>query len=331
MSYLERIAQIQSRAEASKAQARDFQNSVRQGAFETEEAKKQDYLGHIARGIEDIKGKFETAGAIAAGTGALTKSIKKVRELYKGKPKAQTDERETSTPREGEESSSPAGSERISTEASESEVPTSTTTEGAAPVEPPAGSDLPEPGETIELQEMGPGTQEEAPEARVAETSTEEAPTASDSLLSSDVLEGGGSVLAARTERAPEASEVPIHENLSTESRVTTTQEGRAPESTITTEEGTTAEDAANAARQAATETATTGATEASGGVLDAALGAVPIIGDVALLGSLIGDVIESVRGSKKEEEAEKTMEPEPGRGVAIATSGIDQKSLLEQ
>lgn len=331
MSYLERIAQIQSRAEASKAQARDFQNSVRQGAFETEEAKKQDYLGHIARGIEDIKGKFETAGAIAAGTGALTKSIKKVRELYKGKPKAQTDESSTSTPREGEESSTPAGSERVSTEASESEVPTSTTTEGAAPVEPPApASDLPAPGEEIELQDMGSIPPEEAPESRVAETSTEEAPTASDSLLSSDVLEGGGSVLAARTERAPAASEVPVSENLSTESRVATTQEGRVPESTITTEEGTTAEDAANAARQAATETATTGAAE-GGGVLDAALGAVPIIGDVALLGSLIGDVIESVRGSKKEEEAEKTMEPEPGRGVAIATSGIDQKSLLAQ
>ncbi|MGI9555512.1 MAG: hypothetical protein ACR2M9_01510, partial [Cyanophyceae cyanobacterium] len=75
--------------------------------------------------------------------------------------------------------------------------------------------------------------------------------------------------------------------------------------------------------------------TEAGAGVLgavgDVALGSIPVIGDIALAASLIGSVVEGSKGAKKEETAEESMTPPVDPGVAVATSGIDGKSLLGQ
>ena len=353
MSYLQKIGELQDRAEASRNSAREFQNEVRQDAFDTAEARKNDYLGHISRGIEDMTKKFETAGAIAGGTSAIVKSIKKVKEIAAKRARPAGEEEPKPAPEESP--TQPAGSERIEMTEFKSTAPTEAPAEAPTTAPTEAGADLGVPFPEVEVSsdQPAPKTAPEetpvGPEEAGGKPLFPEASGASKEELALQEQARGGATFSQESKEqltqpdikedaapgqegsAPKPSDVDVGENLSTEGQVLERDEQLNPESMSRQLGNSAGGDIESTLETGGTELAETGGEVAATTLGDVALGAIPIVGDLAMVGSLIGDLVEGLKGSKKEDEASKEMEPEPAQGVAIATTGIDGKSLLEQ
>jgi hypothetical protein len=341
MSYLQKIAELQSRAEQSRNEARSFQNEVREDAFSTAEAKKEDFLGHIARGVEDLTRKLETAGAIAGTTSAIAKHIKKLRGNATKSKTAPDQEQPKPTPEEEEEnpSADSGGADRTGLEdlgfteedakgLFEPAEPAATTAEEAAPRAPL----FPEAAEAA-------GREEAAEQAEASSKATFSEAQKTQMTKPDSQEEAGGEARPADLPAgdAPETvsarelrSEVPTGENLTTEGNVADSGGALAEEGAGDSEKSISS--LMDGLSDSVAEGAGSGLGEAvAGGIGDAVLGAIPIIGDLALAASLIGSVVEGAEGAKKEEKAEEEMSPKEPAGVAVATTGIDGKSLLEQ
>jgi hypothetical protein len=324
MSYLQKIAELQSRAEQSRNEARSFQNEVREDAFSTAEAKKEDFLGHIARGVEDLTRKLETAGAIAGTTSAIAKHIKKLRGNATKSKTAPDQEQPKPTPEEEEEnpSADSGGADRTGTE----------TQPQAEPEAEPRGPLFPEAAEAA-------GREEAAEQAEASSKATFSEAQKTQMTKPDSEEEAGGEARPADLPAgdAPETvsarelrSEVPTGENLTTEGNVADSGGALAEEGAGDSEKSISS--LMDGLSDSVAEGAGSGLGEAvAGGIGDAVLGAIPIIGDLALAASLIGSVVEGAEGAKKEEKAEEEMSPKEPAGVAVATTGIDGKSLLEQ
>lgn len=86
MSYLDKISELQNRVQDSKRQIADYNESVRNDAFTTAEAKKEDYLGHIGRHLEAAANTAAGVAGLSAAFGSTAKHIKKITDgMQKGK------------------------------------------------------------------------------------------------------------------------------------------------------------------------------------------------------------------------------------------------------
>lgn len=334
MSYLQKIAELQSRAEQSRNEARSFQNEVREDAFSTAEAKKEDFLGHIARGVEDLTRKLETAGAIAGTTSAIAKHIKKLRGNATKSKTAPDQEQPKPTPEEEEEnpSADSGGADRTGTETQPQAEPEAEPLPEPEPEAEPRGPLFPEAAEAA-------GREEAAEQAEASSKATFSEAQKTQMTKPDSEAEAGGEARPADLPAgdAPETvsagelrSEVPTGENLTTEGNVADSGGALAEEGAGDSEKSISG--LMDGLSDSVAEGAGSGIGEAvAGGIGDAVLGAIPIIGDLALAASLIGSVVEGTEGAKKEEKAEEEMSPKEPAGVAVATTGIDGKSLLEQ
>lgn len=347
MSYLQKLSALQARSQDSKRQTALYQESVKNDAFTTAEAKKDDYLGALSRHLEDATTKLGTIAGLSATTSSIAKHAKKIRSLVKKAPEgARTD-------------AQPRPAPDASAEADTSARPT--------PAEPPV-EEFPFP--EVELQRrLGAGAEPEpatsAPErvtgadAQPATPASEEPPTTeassqgeSRTIQSVEQRRPTGAETedpfqptagqpvrretGARTMTAEEGRDLqrvdPVR-NISTQSEVPTREQAVAPESTRSApapegggggagavtdlEEG-----AGNLLKEEAPEMATSI-------VGDLGLSAIPVIGELATAGSLIATLVSSITGHQAEKKAEDTMvAPPSSRGTAVASTGFDGEAL---
>ena len=292
MSYLQKISQLHDRVNQARDSAQSFEDKIKNDVFETAEAKKNDLLGHIARHYEDINRHLQTAGTIAFTTGAAVKHGTQAVKSIKAFRAKRAAEG-------GEEGTTPEtgdlGAEPtgdLGAEAGEESIALTNITPAAAAAAPEAEPELPDVP-FPEVEVRGaPGEPAPAPEA-----GAEEGP---------EVGDGQGGV-------APRP-------------------EGEAPGEAPPAPEAPTAPVAPDAGDGALVTGEEVGGEGLLSGLGDAALSAVPIIGDLATIGLIIGQSIEGAKAAKKEEAAEETAPSSASApGTTIASTGLDARSLGQQ
>jgi hypothetical protein len=93
MSYLERLRQLQSQVDDAAESKQRTKDVINANAFQMAEAKKNDYLGHLARTFEDVENKLQTGAAASGSLGAIVKHGRKLYDAYQKKKAAKEKEK----------------------------------------------------------------------------------------------------------------------------------------------------------------------------------------------------------------------------------------------
>jgi hypothetical protein len=85
MSYLERLRQLQSQVDDASESKQRTKDVINANAFQMAEAKKNDFLGHMARTFEDVENKLQTGAAASGSLGAIVKHGRRLYNAYQKK------------------------------------------------------------------------------------------------------------------------------------------------------------------------------------------------------------------------------------------------------
>jgi hypothetical protein len=346
MSYLQKLSALQAKSQDAKRQTALYQESVKNDAFTTAEAKKDDYLGALSRHLEDATTKLGTIAGLSATTSSIAKHAKKIRSLVKKAPEgARTDVQPRPAPDASAEADTSARSAPAEPPVEEFPFPeVELQRRLGAGAEPEPATSAPERVTGADAQPATPASEEppatEASaqgESRTIQSVEQRRPTGApdEDIFQPTAGQPVRRETGARTMTADEGRDLqrvdPVR-NISTQSEVPTREQAVAPESTRSApapegggggggavadlEEG-----AGNLLERSAPEMATSI-------VGDLGLSAIPVIGELATAGSLIGTLVSSITGHQAEKKAEESMPTPSSRGTAVASTGFDGEAL---
>jgi hypothetical protein len=326
MSYLDKISQLHDKVNQARESAQSFEDKIKNDAFTTAEAKKNDLIGHIARHYEDIGNHLQTASEVAFTTGhaikhgkAAVKAIKDFRAKRaaaaqpESRPGAGTEPSGTTAPGEP---TPPAGGAQPTPPAGESEPAGAAAVPDRPPVpEQPVVTQAAEPREVDAFETPG---LDALPAAYRNATPEGEA-------LRSYLRTGSEDPPPTRSAQAQQ-----FQDRVAELNRTPEVGDGQGPVAPRPTGEGDVPNPTPPAPEAPLTETTEAGTEGLLSGFADTALGAIPVIGDLAAVGLIIDQAVEGAKGAKKVEEAEETG-PGSAPGTTIASTGVDARNLGRQ
>lgn len=333
MSYLDKISSLHDKVNQARESAQSFEDKIKNDAFTTAEAKKNDLIGHIARHYEDVGRKLQTASEVAFTTGhaikhgkAAVQAIKDFRAKRAAAAERRAGEPE-SRPGEGTEPAPPAEDGEPAPPAEGGGVPL----EAEAEAEPAAAAAVPDrpPVPDAPVRGADQPTEVDAFETPGIEAFSSTARNVTPEGQALRDFRGSPDAPLTRTAQAEQ-----FQDRVAQLNRTPEVGDGQGPAAPRPTGEADVPAPAPEVPTAPLAETTEAGAEAGTEGLLsgfgDAALGAIPVIGDLAAVGLIIDQAVEGAKGAKKVEEAEETG-PSSAQGTAVASVGMDSRNLGRQ
>jgi len=331
MSYLDKLRQLQQQREDAMSQGKAQVDEQAGSAYERAREQYSDKLEHLKKPYEQFQSTMNDIAGISGTASAIGKAVKKLREgrakPEEAKPEAEEDVSSPADTVTQETNRDPATGE--STSASQPDAPLSS--EETTPVTQ-ANTAVNESATSTEADVVRPGAQaQEATESSafdVGETPVGNAKVISDFKASANQPDLIDEPFSAPRTLTRTITQNPVSDNVSTDLHTN-------PSSADVQNSGASAEDissAQDAITGASTAEAGEAGAEAGAGVLSTALDvgsvaldAIPVVGEVAMLGSLLASFFSGASEKKAET---KVPEPtEPPEAPQIVGAGYDVRS----